>query len=156
MLGVTFLSLCWLSHAYWYAVCRNVVDILSVTFYYVLSKTFFHMLSVRLFYTISVTFYWYSDCHYVEYRFAKLHYSECRNAECRLWWMSWQPLVYHKMHFWCNAIVSTRLFVNAPFHQPLRPNLTCGLYYKHVMIVNDASSGVNKWRYILEHHFWRC
>ncbi len=21
----------------------------------------------------------------------------------------------------------------------------CGLYYKHVMIVNDASSGINKW-----------
>ncbi len=30
-----------------------------------------------------------------------------------------------------------------------------GLYYKHVMIVNDASSGVNKWHYNLERHFCR-
>jgi len=32
----------------------------------------------------------------------------------------------------------------------------CGLYYKHVTIVNDTSSGVNKWRYNLERHFWWC
>jgi len=34
--------------------------------------------------------------------------------------------------------------------------ISCGLYYKHVTIVNDASSGVNKWRYNLERHFWWC
>jgi hypothetical protein len=61
-------------------------------------------------------------------------YDECLG---NLWYTT-------KCIFWCNAILSTRLFVNAPFHQPLRPNLTCGLYYKHVTIVNDASSGVNK------------
>ncbi len=34
--------------------------------------------------------------------------------------------------------------------------LICGLYYKHVTIVNDASSSISKWRYNLERHFWQC
>ncbi len=33
---------------------------------------------------------------------------------------------------------------------------TSGLYYKHVTIINDTSSSVNKWRHNLERHFWRC
>ncbi len=30
-----------------------------------------------------------------------------------------------------------------------------GLYYKYVMIINDASSGYNKWHYNFERHFWQ-
>jgi hypothetical protein len=36
---------------------------------------------------------------------------------------------------------------------PKVAKVSSGLYYKHVTIVKDASSGVNKWRYNLECHF---
>jgi hypothetical protein len=44
--------------------------------------------------------------------------------------------------------------INSPKFDGLNPVTasTCDLYYKHITIINDDSSFINKWCHSLEHH----
>jgi hypothetical protein len=72
----------------------------------------------------------YADCHYADCRYADCHYADCRYADCR-----GAPRATHDIgsgqgnkHTNLQYLVIT----------------TCGLYYKLITIVNDASRVICK------------
>ncbi len=68
-------------------------------------------------------FYYYAECHNAVCRYAECHYSVCRGTEAT------GPTL---------EVCAKSCSIKEGTH------LTCGLYYKHVTVVNDAFSAVNK------------
>jgi len=82
-----------------------------------------HHNSTLLLCRVSHFIYYYAECHHAVCRYAECRYGECRGAKAT------SPTL---------EVCAKSCSIKDGTH------LTCGLYYKHVTVVNDTFSGVNK------------